>query len=404
MNTLNAKRVLLLVCGGIAAYKSPDVVRRLRDAGADVRVVMTPAASEFITALTLQAVSGHSVGLALFDPAAEAAMGHIELARWCDAVVVAPATADFLARLRLGQANDLASAVCLVTTAPILVAPAMNQQMWQHPATQDNLHTVGARGVVICGPASGSQACGEVGPGRMVEAETIVDAVVGLFEHSLLAGRQVLITAGPTREAIDPVRYITNHSSGKMGYALASAASEAGARVIVVSGPSEQPPPRVARMLQVESAADMYAAVMSELSGTDIFIGTAAVADYRPEHPSVGKIKRNSNALDLHLVPNADILAAVAASANAPFTVGFAAETDNIVTNAQRKLEGKQIDMIAANVVGSAEVGFNSDDNALTVLWRDGSVQLERASKNDIARRLLTLIADRFQLHESNKV
>jgi phosphopantothenoylcysteine decarboxylase / phosphopantothenate---cysteine ligase len=401
MISLNGKRILLLVSGGIAAYKSPDVVRRLRDAGAEVRVIMTPSATEFITPLTLQAVSGHAVRCDLFDPTAEAAMGHIELARWGDAVVTAPATADFLARLRLGQANDLATAVCLVSAAPVLVAPAMNQQMWQHPATAENLAALTARGVIICGPGSGSQACGEVGPGRMAEADEIVSAVARIFATGRLAGRRVLITAGPTREPIDPVRYISNHSSGKMGYALAIAAHEAGALVTLVSGPTVQTKPEGVTVKSVETAAEMYSAVMQELETTEIFVGTAAVADYRPEFASAGKIKRDGSALELRLVPNRDILAAVAASANAPFTVGFAAETDNLIANAESKLQRKKLDMIAANLVGGHEIGFNSDDNELTVLWPGSSKVLERAPKLRLARSLLEVIVERFESRNS---
>ncbi len=398
MNSVNSKRVLLLVSGGIAAYKAPDVVRRLRDAGAEVRVVMTPAATEFITPLTLQAVSGHAVRTDLFDPAAEAAMGHIELARWCDALVVAPASADFLARLRLGQADNLALAVALASSAPLLVVPAMNQQMWQHPATRDNLDMLRQRGVQICGPDSGSQACGEVGPGRMVEAEHIVAATAGLFEHAALGGCRVLITAGPTREAIDPVRYISNHSSGKMGYAVAAAAREAGASVTLVSGPTQLELPVGVRVIGAETALDMLAAVRAELAATDIFIAAAAVADYRVETPGQRKIKRDGSAIDLHLVPNPDILASVAGAPDAPFTVGFAAETDDLVEHARAKLERKSLDMIAANLVGGAEIGFNSDDNELTVIWKGGSRELKRARKYQLARELVMLIGERYRL------
>ncbi|MGE0485100.1 MAG: bifunctional phosphopantothenoylcysteine decarboxylase/phosphopantothenate--cysteine ligase CoaBC [Gammaproteobacteria bacterium] len=396
MNTLSAKRLLLVVTGGIAAYKAPDVIRRLRDAGAEVRVVMTPAATAFITPLTLQAVSGHEVREGLFDPAAEAAMGHIELARWCDAVVVAPASADFIARLRLGQADDLASAVCLATAAPLLLAPAMNRQMWSHPATQDNLAVLAARGLAVVGPGSGSQACGEVGPGRMVEAEAIVAAVDALFESGRLAGRRVLITAGPTREAIDPVRFISNHSSGKMGYAVAAAAREAGASVTLVSGPTRLDAPAGVQTVAVESALDMLAAVQARLSGCDIFIATAAVADYRPAQATAGKIKRDGATRTLELVPNPDILATVAASTPAPFTVGFAAETHDLEAYARGKLERKGIDLIAANLVGTGDIGFNSDDNELLVLWRDGRRLLERAPKTRLARALVELVAERY--------
>lgn len=395
LTALAARRVLLIVSGGIAAYKSPDVVRRLRDAGAEVQVVMTPAASAFITPLSLQAVSGREVRAELFDPAAEAAMGHIELARWADVVLIAPATADFLARLRLGLANCLATAVCLATEAPMLAAPAMNQQMWKHPATQDNLAALAARGLRFAGPGAGSQACGEVGPGRMLEAIEICAATAALFERGLLSGRRVLLTAGPTREPIDPVRYISNHSSGKMGYALATALREAGALVTLVSGPTHLPPPAGVSMVAVETAQQMHAAVMARLP-TDIFVATAAVADYRVDHAAVSKIKRRDSTLELKLVPNEDILKCVAASVPPPFTVGFAAETNDVEQHARDKLERKAIDMVAANLVGGANLGFNADDNELLVIWRGGSLHLPRTAKTRLARALVDVIAARY--------
>ena len=395
LTALAARRVLLIVSGGIAAYKSPDVVRRLRDAGAEVQVVMTPAASAFITPLSLQAVSGREVRAELFDPSAEAAMGHIELARWADVVLIAPATADFLARLRLGLANDLATAVCLATEAPMLAAPAMNQQMWKHPATQDNLAALVARGLRFAGPGAGSQACGEVGPGRMLEAREICAATAALFERGLLSGRRVLLTAGPTREPIDPVRYISNHSSGKMGYALATALREAGALVTLVSGPTNLPPPAGVSMVAVETAQQMHEAVMACLP-TDIFVATAAVADYRVDNAAINKIKRRDSALELKLVPNEDILKCVAASVPPPFTVGFAAETHDVEQHARAKLERKAIDMVAANLVGGANIGFNADDNELLVIWRGGSQHLPRAAKTRLARALVDVIAARY--------
>lgn len=395
LTALAARRVLLIVCGGIAAYKAPDVVRRLRDAGAEVQVVMTPAASAFITPLTLQAVSGREVRNELFDPAAEAAMGHIELARWADVILIAPATADFLARLRLGMANCLASAVCLATEAPLLAAPAMNQQMWKHPATQDNLAALAARGVRFAGPGAGSQACGEVGPGRMLEAVEICAATAAMFEHGLLSGCRVLLTAGPTREPIDPVRYISNHSSGKMGYAIAAALREAGALVTLVSGPTILAPPAGVQVVAVETAQQMYDAVMARLP-TDIFVATAAVADYRVDNAATNKIKRCDSALELKLVPNEDILKSVAAMSSPPFTVGFAAETNDVEHHAREKLERKAIDMVAANLVGAAGLGFNADDNELLVIWRGGSQLLPRAAKTRLARALVDVIAARF--------
>lgn len=394
MPSLQAKRIVLAVSGGIAAYKAPDVVRRLRDAGAEVRVVMTPAATRFITPLTLQAVSGQAVNADLFDAEAEAAMGHIELARWADAVVAAPATADFIARLVLGRADDLASAVCLATNAPLLLAPAMNQQMWQHAATVSNIDTLMARGVHMCGPGSGSQACGETGPGRMEDSETIVAATADLFASGVLDGLNVVVTAGPTREALDPVRYISNHSSGKMGYAVASAAVEAGARVVLVSGPTKLTPPERVRTLSVETALEMAAAVESVVAEADIFIGTAAVADYRPAEVAKEKRKRDGAPMSIELVPNPDILAGVAGRRDPPFTVGFAAETESVEAHALAKLEAKRINMIAANRVGEPGLGFNSDDNALHVFWRGGEQQLARAPKPRLARELIALVAE----------
>ena len=393
---LAAKHVLLIISGGIAAYKAPEVVRRLRDAGAEVQVVMTPAATAFITPLTLQAVSGREVRHELFDPAAEAAMGHIELARWADVIMIAPATADFLARLRLGLANDLATAVCLASGAPLLAAPAMNQQMWNHPATRENIGVLTARGVVFAGPGAGSQACGEVGPGRMLEAVDLCAATAAMFARGLLAGKRVLLTAGPTREPLDPVRFISNHSSGKMGYAIAAALRDAGAEVVLVSGPTVLPPPPAVVMVAVETAQQMLDAVMSRLGGIDIFIATAAVADYRPADPGQQKIKRAGHALELTLVPNEDILARVAREAVPPFTVGFAAETNDVERHARLKLDGKGVDMIAANQVGSDGLGFNADDNELLVLWRGGSQVLPRAAKTRLATALVALVAERF--------
>lgn len=325
-------------------------------------------------------------------------MGHIELARWCDAIVVAPATADFLARMRLGQADDLATAICLAADAPILVAPAMNRLMWQHPATQDNLAVISARGVSVCGPGTGSQACGENGPGRMADVELIVEAVAGLFAPGLLSGVRVLITAGPTREAIDPVRYISNHSSGKMGYAVAEAALEAGAAVTLISGPTRLAPPPGVTTIAVESAQEMLDAVLATVAGAEIFIATAAVADYRPAQAATAKLKRDRDARQLELVPNPDILATVAARPAAPFTVGFAAETEAVEDHARAKLERKGVDMVAANLVGSAEVGFNSDDNELLVIWRGGQCLLERAPKGRIARALVRIVAERYAI------
>jgi phosphopantothenoylcysteine decarboxylase/phosphopantothenate--cysteine ligase len=392
MKQLFGKHILLGVTGSIAAYKSAELVRLLREAGAGVRVVMTQGAGAFITPLTLQALSGHTVHRELLDAGAEAAMGHIELARWADAVLVAPASADCIARLAQGRANDLLGAVCLVCEAPIAVAPAMNRAMWENAATVENIDTLRRRGIRIMGPAQGEQACGEVGPGRLLEPEQLRDALSALFRTGSLAGCRVLVTAGPTREAIDPVRYISNRSSGKMGFAVATAALEAGAEVTLVSGPvALQTPPRVTR-IDVEDAAAMHAAVLEHVVACDIFISVAAVADYRPVSKASVKLKKSTADLSLELQANPDILAAVADLPEAPFTVGFAAETDSLGSNARHKLVAKGIDMIAANNVADGQ-GFDRDDNALQVFWRDGETQLARTGKSRLARQLVEVIA-----------
>lgn len=398
MPTLAGKQVLLGVTGGIAAYKSPDLVRRLREQGADVRVVLTVAAARFVTPLTFQAVSGHPVRTSLWDESAEAAMGHIELARWADLVVIAPATADFLARLAAGRADDLLTTLCLATDAPITVAPAMNRLMWSNAATQANARTLGARGVTLLGPGSGDQACGETGEGRMLEPGEIVASLQAApaVADGVLAGRKVLITAGPTREALDPVRYLTNRSSGKMGYAIATAAVRAGAEVVLVSGPVNLPAPPGARRVQVETAAQMRDAVQAELPDTAVFIAAAAVADYRPAHPAPHKIKKHAGETVLELVRNPDILAEVAASTPRPFVVGFAAETQDVEANARLKLEGKSLDMIAANEVGG-DCGFDRDENALLALWDGGREDLGSGTKAELADRLVALIVERMR-------
>jgi phosphopantothenoylcysteine decarboxylase/phosphopantothenate--cysteine ligase len=396
MNYLTGKHVLLGVTGGIAAYKSAELVRQLRLSGAVVRVVMTSAATEFITPLTLQALSGNPVHTDLLDPAAEAAMGHIELARWADVLLVAPATADFIARVADGRANDLLAAVCLASDAPVAVAPAMNRAMWENPATGENLATLQRRDIRVLGPADGLQACGETGPGRMLEAGELVAGLSGMFRTGILAGRQVLVTAGPTREAIDPVRYLSNHSSGRMGFAVAAAAAEAGAAVTLISGPVSLATPAGVQRIDVESAADLYAAVMQAVTAADIFISVAAVADYRPALVAAQKLKKESAEVSLDLVRNPDILAAVAALPDAPFTAGFAAETEDVASNAQHKRLAKGVDMIAANRVG-AGLGFNSEENALHVFWEKGEQVLPVAGKDKLARQLLNLIAEQFQ-------
>ena len=393
---MQGKRILLGVTGGIAAYKSAELVRRLRERGADVQVVMTAAAREFVGALTFQALSGRPVRTDLWDSAAEAAMGHIELARWAEVVLVAPATADFLARLAQGRADDLLATLCLASAAPIAVAPAMNRLMWANAATVANIERLRARGVQVLGPAEGAQACGEFGEGRMLEPTELAEQLDALLPAAgPLRGRRVLITAGPTRERIDPVRFISNRSSGKMGFAVAQAAREAGAEVVLVSGPVALPTPPGVRRVDVESAEAMYAAVEAEVNGTDIFISTAAVADYRPAHPSGQKIKKTSERLQLEMERTVDVLASVAARPNRPFVVGFAAETESVEHNARAKLLRKNLDMIAANEVSHTK-GFDCEDNHLIVLWREARRDLGAGPKIALARELVQLIATSY--------
>ncbi len=398
MGRLHNRNVLLGVTGGIAAYKSAQLVRDLQEAGATVRVVMTHGATEFITPLTLQALSGNPVHRELLDEEAEAGMGHIELARWADLVVVAPATADFISRLAHGRADDLLTTLCLATAAPLLVAPAMNQGMWRDPATTSNIELLGARGIHITGPAEGSQACGDVGPGRMQEPALIAQAAGQLFDSRLMEGLRVMVTAGPTREALDPVRYISNHSSGKMGFAIARAAAEAGAVTTLVSGPVALETPETVNRIRVESAQDMYDAVMSRLGECDIFIGCAAVADYRPADVQPQKIKKQEEHMQLELVRNPDIIAAVAASDRRPFTVGFAAETQNLLEYARGKMQKKRLDMIVANDVSGSDAGFNSENNAATILWADGSHEVPLTGKGQLAGILVETIAGQWEV------
>jgi phosphopantothenoylcysteine decarboxylase/phosphopantothenate--cysteine ligase len=388
-------RILLGVTGGIAAYKSPDLVRRLREHGADVQIVMTAGAARFITPLTLQAVSGRPVRDSLWDEAAEAAMGHIELARWADAVLVAPATADFLARLAHGRADDLLSTLCLATAAPLFLAPAMNQQMWASPATAANVALLKDRGVTILGPGEGDQACGETGPGRMLEPEQLAELTLSrLATNRVLAGQRVVVSAGPTREHLDPVRFLSNRSSGKMGYAVAQAARDAGATVVLVSGPVGIDPPAGVEFVPVESAQQMYDAVHRALAAADIYIGAAAVADYQAPAVAVQKIKKSSERMQLEFVRAPDILESVAAlTSGRPFVVGFAAETENVEENARAKLARKRADMIAANRVGDG-LAFDCDDNSLLVLWAGGREEIASCGKSELARRLVALIAE----------
>src|ERR1700748_3702619 len=398
---MQGKRVLLGVTGGIAAYKSPDLVRRLRERGAEVQVVMTAGAREFVTATTFQAVSGRPGRPDLWDAAAGAAMGHIELARWAEVVLIAPATADFLARLAAGQADVLLTTLCVATEAPVAVAPAMNHIMWANAATQANVGTLRQRGIQIFGPGSGDPACGEVGEGRMLEPLELVDRIAALPSgDGPLRGRRVLISAGPTRERIDPVRFISNRSSGKMGFAVAQAAREAGAEVVLVSGPVSLPTPAGVRRIDVESAAEMLNAVLGEVAGADIFISTAAVADYRPAVPAEQKIKKTTDHMDLSMERTPDVLATVAGLPGRPFVVGFAAETESVEQHARGKLMKKNLDMIAANEVGH-DKAFDCEDNALIVLWRSGRRELPRASKLALARQLVALIAESYAAAES---
>lgn len=406
--SLTGKRILIGISGGIAAYKSAELVRRLKERHAEVRVVMTESAKAFITPLTLQAVSGEPVSDALLDPAAEAGMGHIELAKWADLVLIAPASANTLARLRAGLADDLLTTLCLATPATVAVAPAMNQQMYRHPATQDNLSTLAQRQTRIWGPAQGAQACGDIGPGRMLEPMELVALVEQHFtlecppQTQPLAGIKLMLTAGPTREALDPVRFISNHSSGKMGFALASAAVQLGAEVTLISGPVALATPTGVTRIDVESAAQMHAAVMQDIAQQHIFIACAAVADYTPKTVAEHKIKKSqSEAMVIELTKNPDIVADVAALANKPFTIGFAAETRDLEQYARDKLNRKKLDMIAANNVATAGQGFNSDSNALTVLWPAGKTELPLAGKSELATLLLTLIAEKY--HDTHR-
>ncbi len=404
-NILAGKKILLGISGGIAAYKSADLVRRLKERGADVRVILTPAAAEFITPLTLQALSGNPVGQSLLDPAAEAAMGHIELAKWADFILVAPASADVIARITHGMANDLLTTCILASSAPLAIAPAMNQQMYKNIATQANLSTLISRNIHIFGPNAGEQACGDVGPGRMLEPLQLVDAVIAVLSKPAdqpLQGVKITITAGPTREAIDPVRYISNHSSGKMGYALAAAAAALGAEVILISGPVQLAAPAGVTRLDVTTAEQMYVTSMQQAPNSDIFIGCAAVADFRVAALASQKIKKtaDNDGLTLQLVKNPDIIASVAAlTAQRPFTVGFAAETEKVAEYARQKLQKKNLNLICANDVSDPALGFNSEQNAITVYSSTAEFALGQRSKTDLAQALISLIYEQYQ-HE----
>ena len=401
MHRLTNKQVILGITGGIAAYKSAELTRHLKAAGADVRVVMTPAATEFITPLTLQALSGNPVHTQLLDPEAEAGMGHIELARWADIMVIAPASADFMARLASGMGNDLLTTLCLATDAPICLAPAMNQAMWRSAQTQRNAETLSAQGIKLWGPGIGDQACGDTGPGRMLEPLDIAERTATSFETGSLAGLRLTITAGPTREPLDPVRYISNHSSGKMGFSLAQAAVSAGAHVTLISGPVNLATPDHVTRIDINSAQDMLQAAESDAAQCDIFIACAAVADYRPSAVAEHKIKKGKEEImELHLIKNPDIVATIASKVNAPFTVGFAAETRDIVSYAQDKLVRKKLDLIIANDVSRTDIGFNSDDNAVTLVTADQVTELPMMRKRQLATSLIDHIA---QLYKANR-
>ncbi|WP_133128492.1 bifunctional phosphopantothenoylcysteine decarboxylase/phosphopantothenate--cysteine ligase CoaBC [Legionella nagasakiensis] len=391
------KKIVLGICGGIAAYKSAYLVRELTRLGASVRVVMTASAQQFITPMTLQALSGHEVRCELFDAQAEKAMGHIELARWADYLLIAPASANCLAKLAHGLADDLLSTLYLVAEVPVIVCPAMNRSMWAHEATQANRVLLERRGVIIVGPEEGSQACGEHGFGRMSEMHGIIDALRLYEVRQLLLGKQVMITAGPTQEAIDPIRYISNRSSGKMGYALAQAALMAGAEVTLVSGPSALSPPEGVDFHNIHSAEEMLDKVMHHLKSDMIFIGTAAVADYRPQAPETEKIKKSKHkGLTLNLIPNPDILATVAASGKPSYVVGFAAETTDVIQHAKEKLQAKKLDMIIANQVGNG-LAFDKDYNQVTIITKDGQCELPFSHKTRLAGHIVAIVAANLQ-------
>lgn len=393
MHILTNKQIILGVTGSIAAYKSAELIRLLRSVNAAVRVVMTDNAKQFITPMTLQALCGHPIHDNLMDPTAEAAMGHIELARWADLILIAPASANFIARLANGQGDDLLTTLCLATKAPILLAPAMNQAMWQDSATQANCDTLQKRDIQILGPDSGSQACGDVGPGRMLELNEILNITTAYFQNDKLAGQHVVITAGPTQEAIDPVRYMTNRSSGKMGYALATAAREAGANVTLITGPTKLAYPDKINVVEVVTAQQMHDAVMANLENCDIFIGAAAVADFRPETPAKQKIKKSHEPYTITLIPNPDIIKAVSEHQPKPFVVGFAAETNDLLNNAQSKLSAKNLDMIIANDVSKSDIGFDSNENAVTIISKSQTMQIEKTQKSRLATTIIKKVA-----------
>ena len=396
MCSLSNKRIIVGVTGGIAAYKSAEIVRRLQDRGADVRVVMTPGAEEFIRPLTMQALSGHPVHCGLLDEKAEAGMGHIELARWADLLLIAPATADFIATMVHGRADSLLAAIYLATPALVAIAPAMNQGMWRHPASLDNVEKLNQRGVTIIGPDSGIQACGDTGPGRMEQPDTIINQASDMFTSKSLQGKKVVITAGPTREALDPVRYISNHSSGKMGYALATAALDAGANVVLISGPVNLSIPERCQYLSVISANDMLLASSEYAKKANIFIATAAVADYRAVSIAENKIKSDSDVLTINFEKNPDIVSTVAAANKSLFVVGFAAESTDVENYAKGKLKTKGLNAIIANDISRSDIGFNSDDNEVSWIDTDSSIAFSKRSKTQLSRDLIAQIAHKY--------
>lgn len=393
MCSLLNKRIILGVTGGIAAYKSAEVVRRLQDRGAEVRVVMTPGAEEFLRPLTMQALSGHPVHTGLLDEKAEAGMGHIELARWADLLLIAPASADFIANMVHGRADSLLAAIYLATPAKVAIAPAMNQAMWSHSASVENINNLTRRGVTIIGPESGSQACGDIGPGRMEQPDSIIEQASSLFNSGVLQGKKVVITAGPTREALDPVRYISNHSSGKMGYALAAAAIDVGADVTLISGPVALSIPEKCQGILVMSADEMQQAALEFAEGADIFIATAAVADYKAASIASEKIKSGDDKMTISLEKNPDIVSSVASTFEDLFVIGFAAESNDVETYAKGKLEQKHLDAIVANDISRTDIGFNSDDNEVSWIDTDSTIVFSKRSKAQLARDLVAQIA-----------
>lgn len=401
MASQHHKKILLGITGGIAAYKSAELARMLISKGHEVRVVMTASACEFITPLTLQALTGNQVHHALLDTQAEMGMGHIELAKWADKIIIAPASANLIARLSSGMADDLLTTLCLASEAPLYLAPAMNQAMWSNPMTQQNLNhlkTHMGNRLSIMGPGSGIQACGDVGLGRMLEPSDIVE-IIEQQEAPLLSGLKLLISAGPTQEAIDPVRYISNRSSGKMGYAFAEQAHKLGAQVTLVSGPVSINAPDNVALIQVESAEQMHQAVMEQATKTDMFISVAAVADYSPVEAAEQKIKKQEDNLNLKLIKNKDIVSDVASMNESPFVVGFAAETQDMQKHAKDKLIRKNLDMLVGNLVSDTGLGFDANDNSATLFWNDGQKSYPNMAKTDLAKALLLEIYEHYQQH-----